>query len=241
MPDRSDRRHLPTASDKLSLLRRHPVFGSLDAEHVARLSAYATTRAIARGVTIFTKGDAGSSLFAVCSGTVRISVPSPDGRDAVFNLVKEGEIFGEIALLDGRPRTADATAMTDCELMVIDRRDFVGLVHSQPEIALKVIEVLCARLRNTSEQVEDVLFLDLSGRLAKTLVRLTDAAEASGQERRVTMTQREIGQMIGMSRESTNKQLREWEERGWVRLERGGILVLEPDALARIAVPTAER
>jgi CRP/FNR family transcriptional regulator, cyclic AMP receptor protein len=222
MLSRRESRH-PHA-DKLGLLRHHPVFGGLDAEHLDRLCTYATTRTYARGTTLFTKGDPGTSLFAVCSGTIRIGVPSPDGRDAVFNLIREGEIFGEIALLDGQPRTADATAMTNCELMVIDRRDFVTLVRSQPEIALKIIEVLCAR----------------PGRLAKQLLRL-DSAEKSAGRYKVSMTQRELGQMIGMSRESTNKQLREWEERHWVRLERGGIVVLAPDALAAIATANVDR
>jgi CRP/FNR family transcriptional regulator, cyclic AMP receptor protein len=225
--------------DKLGLLRHHPVFGGLDAEHLDRLGTYATTRMYPRGTTIFTKGDPGTSLFAVCSGTIRIGVPSPDGRDAVFNLIREGEIFGEIALLDGQPRTADATAMTNCELMVIDRRDFVALVRSQPEIALKIIEVLCARVRRTSQQVEDVLFLDLPGRLAKQLLRLDNAEKSAGRYK-VSMTQRELGQMIGMSRESTNKQLREWEDRHWVRLERGGIVVLDADALAAIAMANSD-
>jgi len=241
MPARLESRRIISAADKLAVLRRHPLFGGLAPEHIDRLSTYATMRAFPRNATIFTKGDPGTSLFAVCSGTVRIGVPSPDGRDAVFNLVNPGEIFGEIALLDGRPRTADATAMTDCELMVIDRRDFVALVGSQPEIALKLIEVLCGRLRHTSEQVEDVLFLDLSGRLAKLLLRLSENAEKSGPYRKILMTQREIGQMIGMSRESTNKQLREWEERNWVRLERGGIVVLSPDALAGIGISAPDR
>jgi len=234
MPSRQENRRSLSASDKLALLRRHALFGVIAAELLERLSSYATTRAVYRGDTIFDKGDPGNSLYAVCAGTVKISVPSADGKDAVFNLVGEGEIFGEIALLDGRPRTADATAMTDCELMVIERRDFLDLVRSQPEIALKLMEVLCARLRHTSEQVEDVLFLDLPGRLAKTLLQLTESSKVS-QARRVTITQREIGQMIGMSRESTNKQLRDWEDRNWVGLERGGIVVLKPDALAAIA------
>jgi CRP/FNR family cyclic AMP-dependent transcriptional regulator len=222
---------------KLTMLRRYPLFRGLPLEHIERLSTYASTRAYARGATIFTKGDPGTSLFAVCSGTIRIAVPSPDGRDAVFNLIGEGEIFGEIALLDGKPRTADATAMTDCELMLIDRRDFVGVLESQPETALKLIEVLCARVRKTSQQVEDVLFLDLPGRLAKQLLRLIGDAERSGGDHKVSMTQRELGQMIGMSRESTNKQLREWEERNWVRIERGGITVLATEALAAIGTP----
>ena len=145
-----------------------------------------------------------------------------------------GEIFGEIALLDGGPRTADALAMTDCELMVIDRREFVPLVESRPDVALKLIEVLCGKLRHTSEQIEDMMFLDLPARLAKTLLRLAGNAKLSSQGR-VMITQREIGQIIGMSRESTNKQLRLWEQRKWLRLERGGVVVLSPDPLAEIA------
>src|SRR5439155_1395031 len=123
MPSRQDNRRSLSASDKLALLRRHPLFGAIGPELLERLSSYATTRAVHRGDSIFAKGDPGNSLYAVCAGTVKISVPSADGKDAVFNLVGEGEIFGEIALLDGRPRTADATAMSDCELMVIARRD----------------------------------------------------------------------------------------------------------------------
>jgi CRP/FNR family cyclic AMP-dependent transcriptional regulator len=239
MPTRQENRRPHPGFDKLAMLRGHPLFGAIAPELLERLSSYATTRGIPRGDTIFAKGDPGNSLYAVCSGTVKISVPSADGKDAVFNLVGEGEIFGEIALLDGRPRTADATAMTDCELMMIERRDFLDLVRHQPEIALKLMEVLCARLRHTSEQVEDVLFLDLPGRLAKVLLQLTEKAKASD-ARRLTITQREIGQMIGMSRESTNKQLRDWEDRGWVRLERGGIVVLKPEALAGIARARSE-
>ena len=225
---------------KLTVLRRHPVFGGLAFEHLERLSTYASTRAYPRGTTIFTKDGSGAGLFAVCSGTVRIAVPSPDGRNAVFGLIEEGEIFGEIALLDGQPRTADAIAMTDCELMLIERRDFVGLLESQPEIALKLLELLCARLRKTSQQVEEVLFLDLPSRLAKQLLRLIGGAEGSGGDCKVSMTQRELGEMIGMSRESTNKQLREWEERDWVRIERGGITILAPEALAEISTPAIE-
>src|SRR5437867_5070861 len=216
--------------DKLSLLRNHSLFRDLPPPVIEHLGSYMKTRRVARGTAIFAKGDPGTGLMGVLAGSVKVSVASAEGKDIVLNVFREGEIFGEIALLDGRPRTADATAMSDCELMVIERRDFLSLVRSQPEIALKLLEVLCARVRHTSEQVEDVLFLDLPGRLAKILLQLTERAELSP-ARRVTITQREIGQMIGMSRESTNKQLRDWQERKWVRLERGGIVVLQPEAL----------
>jgi CRP/FNR family transcriptional regulator, cyclic AMP receptor protein len=178
---------------------------------------------------------AGTSLFAVCSGTVKISAPSPAGRGAIFNLMSDGAIFGEIALLDGLPRTADAMAITDCELMVIERRDFVPLLREQPEIAIKLIEMLCGRLRQTTEQVEDVMFLDLRGRLAKTLLRLAKNSKLTSRGLRVAMTQSDIGEIIGMSRESTNKQLRVWQDRKWLMLERGGIVILAPDALEEIA------
>src|SRR6266480_4163816 len=151
MPSRQENRRSLSASDKLALLRRHALFGVIAPELLERLSSYATTRAVHRGDSIFAKGDPGNSLYAVCSGTVKISVPSADGKDAVFNLVGEGEIFGEIALLDGRPRTADATAMTDCELMVIERRDFIAYLRSQPDLTMQIIEILCSRLRQTSE------------------------------------------------------------------------------------------
>src|SRR6266480_6238729 len=151
MPSRQESRRSLSASDKLALLRRHPLFGAIAPELLERLSSYATTRAVHRGDSIFAKGDPGNSLYAVCAGTVKISVPSADGKDAVFNLVGEGEIFGEIALLDGQPRTADATAMTDCELMVIERRDFIAYLRSQPDLTMQIIEILCSRLRQTSE------------------------------------------------------------------------------------------
>jgi len=226
---------MPQPFDKRAVLRDHPLFGGLDSGVIDRLAAYAHTKSVPAGTPIFAKGDPGTSLFAVCTGTVKISNQSHGGKDAVFNLINAGEIFGEIALLDGQPRTAEAIALSDCELMVIDRRDFVPLVKSEPEMALKLIEVLCGRLRRTSEQVEDVIFLDLPTRLAKTLLSLAKHSKASSQGSKVMITQREIGQIIGMSRESTNKQLRMWEEKNWVRLERGGLVLLDPSALEGIA------
>jgi CRP-like cAMP-binding protein len=220
-------------ADKLEILRSHPLFGQLGTDALNRLASYAHTKAVKAGAMIFEKGNPGTSLFAVLRGTVRISNQSADGKDAVLNMIPAGGIFGEIALLDGRPRTADALAVSDCELMQIDRRDFIPLVTEHPEIALKLIEILCGRIRHTSAQVEDITFLDLPGRLAKTLLWLSSQSD-SAQARKISITQREIGQIIGMSRESTNKQLREWEEKNWVKLERGGVVVLDPRPLAEI-------
>jgi CRP/FNR family transcriptional regulator, cyclic AMP receptor protein len=223
------------AVDKRAFLRGHPIFGALEPELLNQLSSYAIPRAVKRGTTIFARGDTGTALFAICSGTVKISAPSAEGKGAVFNLLEEGAIFGEIAVLDGLPRTADATALTDCELMVIERRDFVTLVRERAEFALKLIEVLCRRLRHTTGQLEDLMFLDLPGRLAKALLQaFENSAPASG-GKKVALTQRNLSEMIGMSRESTNKQLRAWEKQKLIALQRGGIVILAPEALEAVA------
>jgi CRP-like cAMP-binding protein len=224
----------------LSLLRSHPLFRDLPPGVIEHLGSYMKTRRVARGTSIFAKGDPGTGLMGVLAGAVKVSVASADGKDIVLNVFREGDIFGEIALLDGRPRTADATAMSDCELIVIERRDFVPFLSSQPDVMLKFIEILCSRLRRTSEQVQDITFLNLPTRLAKTLLQLTGGVQGSAAPSKATITQREISQMIGMSRESTNKQLRAWAKRGWIRLERGGVGVIAPDKLTAIAAEGAD-
>jgi CRP/FNR family cyclic AMP-dependent transcriptional regulator len=227
------------APDKLALLRNHSLFGLLPPAAIEHLGSYMKRRTLPRGSTIFAKGDPGTGLMGVLAGSVKISVPSADGRDIVLNIIHEDEIFGEIALLDGHPRTADATAMTDCELMVIERRDFIAYLRSQPDLTMQIIEILCSRLRRTSEQVQDVTFLDLPKRLAKALLRLIADAEGQASMRKVTITQREISQIIGRSRESTNKQLRIWAAHGWIRLERGAVTVLRREKIAEAAAEEA--
>ena len=219
--------------DRLALLEGHPLFREFGTEARYRLASYATTRHVERGKTIFLKGETGGSLFAVCSGTVEVVVPSAEGKTAVVNLIGEGEIFGEIALLDGGPRSADAVAFSDCELMAIERRDFLALLRANPEVTIKLLEVLCARLRRTTEQVEDLMFLDLKSRLVKTLLRLARSANPEG---RITISQNELSQIVGLSREMINKQLQIWAREGWITLARRCIVVERPDALARIVV-----
>jgi CRP/FNR family transcriptional regulator, cyclic AMP receptor protein len=220
--------------DKLAPLRNHPVFREFPPAVVRHLGAYMTRRKVPQGATIFVKGDPGTTLMAVLSGSVRISVSAGNGHEAVLNIIKPGQVFGEIALLDGRARTADAVAITDCELMVIDRRDFIPFLHREPDVVLKLIEILCARIRRTSAQVEDVMYLSIPARLAKALLELSGGVEASAARDEVRIAQRELGNIVGMSRESTNKQLRAWARREWVRLERGSIAVVDAAALVKL-------
>lgn len=217
--------------DKHALLRAHPFFRDLGGTVIDRLAPRVITTKLKKGAIIFRKGDIGSKLYAVRAGAVRISAPSEEGKDAIFNLVVPGELFGEIAFLDGGQRTADAVAIDNCELMVIERRDFIPLIRDNPEVAIRLIKILCARLRKTSEQVEDIVFLGLPNRLAKVLLHLYRPSAAVLPSSKIHVTQREISQMIGVSRESANKQLQEWQRKKWLKLERGGLVIFAPQAL----------
>jgi CRP/FNR family transcriptional regulator, cyclic AMP receptor protein len=221
--------------NKLAVLRKHPIFCDLDPEALDQLCRYAKHATLKRGAAIFSKGDPGNSLVAVIRGTVKISISSAEGRSAILNLIGPGEIFGEVALLDGLARTADATANTNCEIFVIDRREFLPFVRGQPALAMKFIELLCARLRWTSDQVEEVILQDLAGRLASALIRLTEKHKLAPGGRTIAITQQEISEMVGMTRESINKQLRAWAGRNWVRLEHGAIVVLDTESLQVLA------
>jgi CRP/FNR family cyclic AMP-dependent transcriptional regulator len=228
-------RRARTAPTPAELLSRHPIFGKLPQKAIGQFAAYAARRRVTRGTTIFSKGDPGNSLIAVLDGCVRISVPTANGHEVVLSMVQPGEVFGEMALLDGQPRSADATAVYDSELMVIDRRDFVPFMRSQPDVPIQLNAILCGRLRRTNEQVEEAMFVSLAVRLAKALLRFVqiDAEDIGPVD--VPITQRELGEMIGFSRENTNKQLRAWEKRQWVKLARGRIMIVDPGALLRLS------
>jgi CRP-like cAMP-binding protein len=218
--------------DKAGLLNAHPLFRELGADVRAQLVTYAISRDFARGSVIFSKGDPGTCLFVVCDGVVQVTAPSTEGKNAVLNLIGAGEIFGEIALLDGQPRTADAIAFSDCNLMVIERRDFIPLLRSQPETAIRLIEILCSRLRRTTRQVEDLMFLDSTSRLAKAILQLSELPASEGG---ISASQLDLSRMVGLSREMINKQLGVWMREGWIRLARRRITVLRPDLLRDIA------
>jgi CRP/FNR family cyclic AMP-dependent transcriptional regulator len=220
-------------------LQEHFLFKNLSPQQIDRLDSCIARRVANRGATIFAKGDPGSRMFTICKGVVKIGVASVDGHDAVFNLLGRGDIFGEIAILDGGPRSADAVAATDCELLVIEGRDFLPILRTEPELSLKVIEVLCARLRRSSAQAENLMFRRLPSRLALALLQLADSGMGE-RKPKVAVTQGDLANMIGMSRESTNKQLRKWKANNWVRLERGRIFVTCFERLISIAEADGE-
>src|ERR1700686_966449 len=156
------------------VLRRSRLFERLGDSEIDAILAHATVAHQAEGDQIFAKGDPGNSMMAVLKGRIMISTPSPDGRQVVLTVMREGDVFGEIALLDGNERTADATAMSDCEMLVGPRGSLLALVERRADLCIDPLIVLCERLRTTNEQVEDLAFLDLEARIAKVLVRLAE-------------------------------------------------------------------
>jgi CRP/FNR family transcriptional regulator, cyclic AMP receptor protein len=183
-------------------------------------------------------GSPGDSMMAVLSGQVRISVPSPEGREIVLAIFQSGEVFGEIALLDGKERTADARAMTACDLAILERRDVFAFLERQPNAWPRLIEVLCDRLRTTDQHIAEVALLQLPVRLAKALLRMADS-EASGApgsaSGTIQLSQRELGNIVGAARESVNKCLREWQRSGLVRIEGTSITISDRGMLKDVA------
>lgn len=220
------------------ILKRHNLFGSLTEGELDQLLAHARVESYRAKQEIFHKGAPGRGLLTVLRGRVRISCLGPEGDQILLTDLGEGEVFGEITLLDGRERTADATALAACELLAIDRRDFVPFLAANPDVTLRLLVVVCERLRRTTEQFEDVIFLEGAARLAKKLLQLSeDGRPRSGSGRRpgVKVSQRDLGNMIGLSRESINKQLSAWHRDGMIKVDRTGIIILDDAALRACA------
>ena len=220
--------------DRRAMLAQHFLLAQLDNDALDSLIAVASERQFPNGQVIFQKGDPGTSMMAVLSGRVRISAYSEDGREIILNMIESGQLFGEIALLDGKERSADATAMGKTTLLVLDRRDFIPYLEQNPKIMIRLFDVLCNRLRQTSEMVESIAFLDFGARLAKLLLQM---AENYGVEKEqgllinLRISQADLGNLIASTRESVNRQLNAWVQEGSITLEQGRIIILDREML----------
>lgn len=217
-----------------ALLAEHYLFRDLDAAVIERIASLAVTRRARAGDVLFLKGDEGDALYSVVSGYVRISTSGPGGRTVILNIMGPGDVFGEIALLDGMARTADAFATMQTELITIARRDLMTLLEREPRLAIHLLKLVCQRVRRTSEQVEDSALLAVPGRLAKQLLSMADLngeAVSGGIRVRLQPSQSELGQMLGISRVCINKHLQRWRRKGWIGLTRGHVVVCNREAL----------
>jgi CRP-like cAMP-binding protein len=223
--------------DVKRILGQHFILKYLPPSDLDCLAQLSAVRKYKAGEPIFLKGDPGTAMMAVLSGRVRICAYSTDGREVVLNVISPGEVFGEIAMIDGGERTADAFAMEEADLLILGRRDFMPVLARNPDVCIKLLELLCRRLRWTSEQMEDISFLDLRSRLAKRLIYLADhhgEPSGEGDGKTVRISQQLLANMIGASREAVNIQLAEWKEEGVISSRRGWITVVDRGRLDEI-------
>ena len=208
-----------------SILSSVPFFAGLPADELAVLASTLQRRTAKAGQAVFRQDDPGNSLYIIESGVVKVQRTSPEGKQVILAILGPGDFFGELALLDGEPRSADAVIKEDAALLTLDRAEFLRFVESKPGVATKLLAALSRRLRRTDQLVQDAAFLDVPARLARALLQLAESTE------RADLTQSELAAMVGASRESVNRWLQFFRRRGLIETTAGAIRVIKPEEL----------
>ncbi len=215
-----------------TILQRTRLFRGLPSTTIRQISALSIRRSYGHGAIVFSQADPGDALYGVVTGKIRISASSPDGREVFLNIMEPGDTFGEIALLDGRRRTATASATVPSELIIISRDHFLGLLEREPKLVSHVVQLLCERIRWTSGLAEDSALLGVPARLARRLLslgKLHGRETANGIE--LGISQAEVAHFLGLSRQVVNQHLQNWKIRGWLTLGRGKMVIVEEHSL----------
>lgn len=220
------------------VIRGTPLFAALDAEAAHALLDSMTERHLLRGEVLFRQGEPGDQLYVMTSGKVKLGRQAPDGRENLVAVLGPSEMFGELSLFDPGPRTMTVTAVADTRLLGLAHRELNSWLDGRPEVAKLLLKALTRRLRRTNESLADLVFSDVPGRVAKALL---DLARRFGQEIEGgvvvhhDLTQEELAQLVGASRETVNKALADFAGRGWIRLESRAVTILDRDRLVRRA------
>lgn len=213
----------------VDILRRVPLFAHLGDEELGRLGTVARERPYPRNSVIVFADDPGDALYLVAAGQVKVVIVGEDGREVILAVLGPGDFFGELALIDDEPRSAHVIAMDDARLLVLRRDDFQRALETHPRIALGLLRAVARRLRRADDKIGALVLLDVYGRVARALLELAEDSGDGRQVRRVTHAT--IAQMIGSTRETVSRTLRELAERGLIEVSRGGIRLSDPTAL----------
>ncbi|MGH2516878.1 MAG: Crp/Fnr family transcriptional regulator [Ktedonobacterales bacterium] len=216
------------ATEQGKTLAQVAIFAGLDADGLHELASAARRRTFRGGEVIFHRDDPGQVLYVIRTGKVKIYITSPDGQEVSLAVFGPGDYFGELALLDGQPRSASAVAIEPAETYALQRTDFINAVMHHPRIAVQVMNVLSRRLRQTDAMIEDLLFLDVHGRVAKKLLELADlhgVRTAEGIRIELRLTQGELAAMVGASRESVNKVMGYFTDKRFVTTDKYRITI----------------
>ncbi|MEK7861990.1 MAG: Crp/Fnr family transcriptional regulator [Chloroflexota bacterium] len=212
-------------------LRRYPLFSRLPEAELLQLAERSRSRSFKRGDALFRKDDPGTHLYVVLDGAVKIALPGEFGQEALVAIMRTGDFFGELALFDGSPRSASATALEDTRAALLARDDFLAFLEAQPAAVRVVLDALAKTIRRLSGRVEDLIFLDVPSRVAKYLL---DLAQMNGEQKlELTLTQDELAAFIGASRVSVNRVLGDLERREIIAIRRRHIVISDRDRLAK--------
>ena len=217
------------------ILARAGIFQGVEPSAVSALTKQLQPVDFPRGHTVFAEGEPGDRLFIIISGKVKIGRRSPDGRENLLTIMGPSDMFGELSIFDPGPRTSSATTITEVRAVSMDRDALRAWIADRPEIAEQLLRVLARRLRRTNNNLADLIFTDVPGRVAKQLLQLAQRfGTQEGGALRVThdLTQEEIAQLVGASRETVNKALADFAHRGWIRLEGKSVLISDSERLA---------
>jgi CRP/FNR family transcriptional regulator, cyclic AMP receptor protein len=221
-------------SARRTVLDKSQLLAGLEAADLDAVLSRAVVRRAARNAVVVRRGDPTAGLIIIVSGRVRIGVTSETGKELTLAVLGPGEMLGEMSLLDGEERCADATAAEDCELLTVEREQFLRLLRTNSSLCLRLAVALCRRLRSSNTALENMVSLDLPSRLAKVLLRLAEDYGTAGQRGvciGLKLSQSDLGSLVGASREKVNRQLRKWEEDGLIHKDRGYLVISHPDAL----------
>jgi len=224
-------------SEIRQVIENSHLFSGLEPGLMDDIAASAAKRTLGAGEMLFQKGDRADALWGVLSGRVVIEVRADDGKEMVLDVFEAGDIFGEVGVLDFGPRRVDATVACKSELFRLERAHFLEHLHTSPELCFRVFSLLCSHLRDTTETLEDTALYKLPNRLAKRLTLMADEAARDNGHAVLKVSQSELARMLGVHRESVNRQLREWEKSGWISIQRERIEILEQKTLADLAAP----
>ena len=220
------------------VLRKAGLFQGVAPEDVEALGNQFEVIEAPRGTTLFQEGEPGDSLYIVLEGKVKLGRRSSDGRENLVAVMGPADQFGELSLFDPGPRTATAVVVTDARLARLPKQALQTWVQERPQIAIQLLHVIARRLRRTNTMLADLIFVDVPGRVAKQLLLLAQKfGSVDGGQLRVThdLTQEELAQLVGASRETVNKALADFASRGWLRLEGKSVVILDRERLARRA------
>jgi CRP/FNR family transcriptional regulator len=219
-------------------LRAAPLFKALDDEAAASLRESMAAQTVKKGQILFQEGQAGDRLYLVKSGKIKLSHASGDGRESVLMVLGPGDMFGELSLFDPGPRTSTAIAVTDSEVLGLGNTDLKPWLEGRPEVAQALLQALAHRLRRNSEIMSDLVFADVPGRVAKALLELGEkfgVKSSTGISVHHDLTQEELAQLVGASRETVNKALADFASRGWIKLETRSVDLLDLERLSKRA------